>query len=328
MAALGDNIFVFSDIHGCLDEFNALLETLPLDDDSELVFLGDYIDRGANSKGVIDRIIALTKQYKVTALKGNHEQMFIHFLDDLETPLAASFAFNGGGATLASYSNKVGDYDIPQEDQNFLHSLPLFHETEEYFFVHAGVPNVPLKDLSQEHEHELLWIRCEFFESIYDWGKTIIHGHTPIDDCEILPYRINIDTGCVFGNKLSALALPSKEVYQIGKSKPLINVCLKQQDSNRKAKRFSINTPVTVYHKEECLYFKTVDYSEYGMLVCAQTPCETPLFSEGEKLHGEIGIQELESVPYKGKVVRVVQKHIGIFYAIEFTQTPFELLSF
>jgi serine/threonine protein phosphatase 1 len=325
MVALQENLFVFSDIHGCLDEFNGLLETLPLNDDSELIFLGDYIDRGHDSKGVIDRILDLSKQYKVTALKGNHEQMFLHFLDDLETPLAASFAFNGGGATLASYSDQFGVYEVPQTHLDFLHALPLFHETDDYFFVHAGVPNIPLHDISEDNEHELLWIRRDFFESIFDWGKTIVHGHTPINDCEILPYRINIDTGCVFGNKLSALALPSQEVYHIEKSKPIINVCLKQQDSNRKAQRFSINTPVTVFHKEELLYFKTVDYSEYGMLVCAQTPCQTPLFNEGEKLHGVIGIQELESVPYKGQVVRIVQKHIGIFYAIEFTQTPFEL---
>ena len=112
-------IFAIGDIHGCVNELRALLNLLPLTPESTVVFLGDYIDRGGNSKGVIDTIIELRGHCRVVTLKGNHEAMFLDFLDHPGSARAGLFICNGGSATLASYANETGRYELPSEHVAF-----------------------------------------------------------------------------------------------------------------------------------------------------------------------------------------------------------------
>ncbi|MBF0196741.1 MAG: metallophosphoesterase [Planctomycetes bacterium] len=321
------SIFVISDIHGCLQEFNELLAKLPIKTNSQFVFLGDYIDRGPHSAGVIDRILKLKESYEVVALAGNHEQMLMHFLEDKSTPEAASFVINGGGATLASYSDSLGDYQMPEEHMDFLKSLKLCHEMDDDFFVHAGVPDVPLTKLhKKKYESEMLWIRKPFFYSSYNWGKRIFHGHTPVKECTIGEKRVNVDTGCVYGNKLTALMLPEMETFCVEKTEPLVNLCLIHEGSNRRAERFEVNLPVHIKSIHGESVYKSVDYSECGVFVRESQQSREFLYSTGDVVSGTIGINSMESVPFEGVVVRYQKKAVGAFFAIEFTMTPFELL--
>jgi serine/threonine protein phosphatase 1 len=188
-------IFAIGDIHGCLWSLEKLLNILPVNWGKDLViFLGDYIDRGPNPKGVIEKVLELKELYgdKIIPLKGNHEWMFERF--------------------LKSYY-KDGELKIPEEHLNFLKELKLYYETEDYIFVHAGLR--PGKKLEEQNEEDLLWIRESFYFSEYKFPKTIVFGHTPFPVPLILNDRIGIDTGCVYGGKLTAIELPSKKIYQI-----------------------------------------------------------------------------------------------------------------
>ena len=106
---------------------------MPLDSQSKLIFLGDYIDRGEDSKEVINVILQLKKKYKVIALRGNHEDMFLDFIDHPDSEKAALFVYNGGGPTLASYGNAQGEIHYPEEHLEFFHNLPFFYEEENFF---------------------------------------------------------------------------------------------------------------------------------------------------------------------------------------------------
>ncbi len=212
--ASGDNrIFAIGDIHGCLDALEKLLKILPIKWGKDLVvFLGDYIDRGPDPKGVIEKVIELKRLYgdKIITLKGNHEWMFERFLKGIDVDI---FLYNGGGSTLRSYYNQSGRLEIPEEHLKFLKELKLYYETEHYIFVHAGLR--PGKDLKDQQEEDLLWIRESFYYSNYRFPKTVIFGHTPFSIPLILKDRIGIDTGCVYGGALTAIELPYKEIYQI-----------------------------------------------------------------------------------------------------------------
>ncbi|PMP67976.1 MAG: serine/threonine protein phosphatase [Thermodesulfobacterium geofontis] len=205
-------IFAIGDIHGCLWSLEKLLNILPANWGSDLIiFLGDYIDRGPDPKGVIERVLELKELYgeKIITLKGNHEWMFERFLKGIDIDI---FLYNGGGTTLKSYY-KNGKLIIPEDHLEFLRGLKLYYETEEYIFVHAGLR--PGKKLEEQVEEDLLWIRDSFYFSEYKFPKTVVFGHTPFPIPLVLEDRIGIDTGCVYGGKLTAIELPSKKIYQI-----------------------------------------------------------------------------------------------------------------
>lgn len=210
----GNNkIFAIGDIHGCLQSLEKLLDILPVNWGEDLViFLGDYIDRGPNPRGVIEKILELKKLYqdKIITLKGNHEWMFERFLKGIDTDI---FLYNGGGTTLKGYYNDKGYLEIPGEHLKFLKELWLYYETEDYIFVHAGLR--PGKDLKDQDEEDILWIRESFYFSEYKFPKTVVFGHTPFPVPLILDDRIGIDTGCVYGGALTAIELPDKKIYQI-----------------------------------------------------------------------------------------------------------------
>ncbi len=207
-----NKIFAIGDIHGCLESLEKLLDILPVNWGKDLViFLGDYIDRGPDPRGVIEKIIELKKLYgnKVITLKGNHEWMFERFLKGIDTEI---FLYNGGGATLKGYYKK-GYLEIPEEHLRFLKELRLYYETEDYIFVHAGLR--PGKKVEEQDEEDLLWIRDSFYLYEGKFYKTVVFGHTPFPAPLILEDRIGIDTGCVYGGALTAIELPERKTYQI-----------------------------------------------------------------------------------------------------------------
>ncbi|MDR1487748.1 MAG: serine/threonine protein phosphatase [Deltaproteobacteria bacterium] len=194
-------IFAIGDIHGCRTKLDRLLQKIDWrpEDHEELVFLGDYIDRGPDSYGVVETVIELKNRYRnlVTLLMGNHEQMFINFITGLEDiPLNA----NGVSWTMRSYNQNS---PFPVSHLNFYQDLKLYYETESHIFVHAGLrPGVAL---DQQNEQDFLWIRDEFLASEFDFGKTVVFGHTPFKEPFILPGRAGLDTGAVFGGPLTCL---------------------------------------------------------------------------------------------------------------------------
>lgn len=210
-------IFAIGDIHGCLEKLEELLGQIDIDRERDvLVFIGDYIDRGKSSKEVVDYVINLQGQYhNVVCLLGNHEQMFIQYLEGLDEGL---YLGNGGISTLSSYEIFLSDnvkkrkVKISEAHRRFYESLLPYYETDKYIFVHAGIrPGLPLKEQTLD---DLLWIRYEFIENEKDFGKTVVFGHTPLMSPLIEKNKIGIDTGAVYGGKLTCVELPILKIYQ------------------------------------------------------------------------------------------------------------------
>lgn len=180
-----------------------------------LLFIGDYIDRGPKSREVVDFLVRLRQQGgEFVFLKGNHEKMLLDYYIQQKDQML--YVANGGAETIASYvEGGIGRkaFVLPEEHLEFFLSLALYHETEDYIFVHAGLKDgVPLNEQSEE---ELLWIREEFIYSAYDWNKRVIFGHTALEIPFVTPGKIGIDTGAVYGNKLTAVELPRMKFYQV-----------------------------------------------------------------------------------------------------------------
>jgi serine/threonine protein phosphatase 1 len=209
-------IFAIGDIHGCNDKLNQLLERIKPDPLADtLVFIGDYLDRGPDPGEVIDTLLDLKKTFpNVICLQGNHEAMFLNYY--LEGKDKELYFANGGGITLFSYGITIDGArmgrGIPEEHLCFLASLPLYYETEEYLFVHAGLrPGILL---SRQSPEDLLWIRDEFIDSDCDFGKTVVFGHTALCEPLIEKNKIGIDTGAVYGGCLTCIELPSRKIVQ------------------------------------------------------------------------------------------------------------------
>ena len=212
-----ERIFAIGDIHGCLDKLQAMMETIHPDREKDgIVFIGDYIDRGPDSRGVVDYVLGLKNRFEqVVCLKGNHEEMFLDF--HLHGRNGDLFLMNGGDATLLSYgmvdtpSGKRAD--IPEEHLRFFLNLLPYYETEKYIFVHAGLrPRVPLED---QYPEDLFWIRHAFIRSYHDFGKIVVFGHTPLPEPLIDYNKIGIDTGAVYGGQLTCVELPAVKIYQV-----------------------------------------------------------------------------------------------------------------
>ena len=210
-----ERIYAVGDIHGCYDKLLALMEKMDIDFDSDtLVFLGDYIDRGPQSFEVVAYLADLKQRYANTIfLKGNHEEMLEKYLSGEDR---ITYLVNGGQQTLESYMNRPrpeGEPAIPSMHLEFFKSLRIYHETQNYIFVHAGLKNkVPLEKQKTE---DLLWIRRRFIESKYDYGKMVVFGHTPLHEPLLLPNKIGIDTGAVYGNRLTCVRLPELVFYTV-----------------------------------------------------------------------------------------------------------------
>ena len=223
MTTPGLRLYVIGDIHGRLDLLDRMIELINVDirareGESLIVTLGDYIDRGPNSREVLDRLLKNPFVGKYVALKGNHEALLQTFLDD--PAVAADWWRLGGVATLRSFgiaikprmtrrgfaraATQLREALTPQQTE-FLASLKTSLVVGRYFLCHAGVrPGVPL---DSQNEDDLLWIRDEFLSSEIDFGKIVVHGHTPVREPEVLANRINIDTGAFLSERLTCVVL-------------------------------------------------------------------------------------------------------------------------
>ncbi len=212
------DLYAIGDIHGSLDSLERLMDKINPDLTRDgLVFMGDYIDRGPRSKGVVDYIIRLKNQAppgQIICLKGNHEAMF---LDYLAGGPGEIFLYNGGLATMENYwgndwlAQGRDSLTLPPDHAQFYQDLKLYYDIPDYIFVHGGLkPGVSLAD---QVEDDLLWIRGEFITSEEDFGRRVIFGHTPFKQPLLMPNKIGIDTGAVYGNLLTALKLPGEEFF-------------------------------------------------------------------------------------------------------------------
>lgn len=228
--------FVVGDIHGCTEELDLLirhLESEGLGSEDLVVFVGDYIDRGPDSKGVISRLIEFKAKYGATIfLRGNHEDMLVAFLKlPVQTASAGSYGKyylqNGGVQLLESYGlaeNATPEQlsaILPADHLNFICSLESFIQIGNYVIVHAGLN--PGQPYGKQRLKDLCWIRDEFIFHSHTFGKTVVFGHTPYQNIFLdLPYKIGIDTGLVYGNALSCLELSSTTVYRIERGDTII----------------------------------------------------------------------------------------------------------
>ncbi len=214
-------LFAIGDIHGCPDELEAMLKEIKPAAGDTVVFSGDYVDRGPSVRDVIEQLIELPRRgCDCVFLKGNHEDMMLSYLG-LPGRYGESFLFNGGVATLDSYG--IGELDLshavdllPPRHLEFLSGLAVSYLRPPYLFVHAGV--MPTRQLDEQDVEDLLWIRQEFIFSPHELGHTVLFGHTPVREVMVdLPYKIGIDTGLVYGGKLTCLELTEGTVYQVAR---------------------------------------------------------------------------------------------------------------
>ncbi len=211
-------LLAIGDVHGCLQSMNKLLEKLDSYFGYTYIFVGDYIDRGPDSAGVVDRLIRFQQERKCIFLRGNHEQMLLDacFHDKLDMWL-----MNGGESTLKSYEATYDNLNIPDDHLKFYQGTKMYFETENYLFVHAGLS--PEKTISESLEnkkqwHKFLWQRSHLNAFETPWEKTVIFGHTPRPYPIRKPNMLGIDTGCVYDSlgygKLTAVILPEQEFIQ------------------------------------------------------------------------------------------------------------------
>lgn len=223
-------LYVIADIHGRVDLLLRLLKRIGKDalqhasKQNVLITLGDYIDRGPDSKGVIDTLIHhAPRGFRKEHLCGNHEDLLLNFLRKPQTGLC--WLINGGWNTLLSYGFSVKELPesiddlpntrdlllkrMPRWHRTFIRSLKLHYHYGDYFFVHAGVrPGIPL---SKQRKADLLWIRDEFLNSKKTFGKIVVHGHTIVKAPEIHANRIALDTGAFYTDDLRCLVLSEEE---------------------------------------------------------------------------------------------------------------------
>ncbi len=217
MSSANGRIFAIGDIHGCAQKLDQLLSRLPFTSKDLLIFLGDYINRGPDSKGVLERLIRLERSGQQTVfLLGNHENLLLEYYRSPDENLIRYLRQNGIEQTLESYGARDLShlYDMgfmPEEHRRFLERLELYHETDDYIFVHAGI--VPGRALTEQGAQELCEIRDIFIEDGSDYGKRVIFGHTPFELPLVARNKIGIDTGAAYGNLLTAVQLPDEIFY-------------------------------------------------------------------------------------------------------------------
>lgn len=214
---------IISDIHGCLEPFERLLEKVKyMPEQDRLILLGDYVDKGPQSREVVDAVMRLVQQYGVLALRGNHDQRLVDFIRGDDPVVLGKFAEHGGPPTLQSY---IGSLEVTESSRaearrimeaeyashlDFLEGLPLYAEDDRHIYVHAGL-RPGLSDWTLQSEHDLMYIKDEFYLHPTTVDKTVIFGHTIATKLHGTPDvwfgedKIGIDGGCSIGLQLNAL---------------------------------------------------------------------------------------------------------------------------
>jgi serine/threonine protein phosphatase 1 len=200
--------YAIGDVHGALHKLRRLYARCEEHAEGRphrYVFLGDYIDRGPQSREVIRFLMALQAgtQGDVVALTGNHEALLLDIIDGADVSVEDWLWQGGGAATLRSYGVEEAS-ELPRDHIDWLRTLPRAYDDGRRFFVHAGVnPQMPL---DAQDAYDLIWIREPFLSSTRDYGRLIVHGHTPLDGDapDLRSNRLNLDTGAVFGGPLTA----------------------------------------------------------------------------------------------------------------------------
>lgn len=212
---MNGRILAIGDIHGCLTALDALLAAMRIQPEDQLVTLGDYIDRGPDSKGVIERLIAMRSQCALKPLLGNHEEMLLMARDENQPNMLTMWLRSGGAATLDSYGFGSRPRDIPASHWEFIESCLPYYETATHAFAHANFDAD--KPLEATHEYILRWESLrERVPSRHISGKSIILGHTPQASGEILDrgYLKCIDTQCYAGGWLTGLEVRTGKLWQ------------------------------------------------------------------------------------------------------------------
>jgi serine/threonine protein phosphatase 1 len=227
---LGERVYAIGDIHGRLDLLEGIVRAIEDDDaardtaDTTIILLGDLIDRGPDSAGVVTMAREWQKRRKVRILSGNHEEMFL--LSFYKLASFRNFVRIGGRETVLSYVDKAA-YDaagieeaqqmmieaVPREDREFLHGFETMIRIGDYVFVHAGIN----PDLEVEHQQaaDCRWIREPFLSHNGDFGCVVVHGHTVTGEAVFRPNRIGIETGAFMSGKLTAIGLQGSERWLI-----------------------------------------------------------------------------------------------------------------
>lgn len=225
-------LIAIGDIHGCPATLDVLLDRLAPGPDDHLVFVGDYIDRGPDSKAVIERLLALKEEPPAcTFLRGNHEALMLDYLaggsngeersEAQATQALRLWQQNGGGRTLRSYANGQ-TVRLPEAHVAFVQETERYHETPDFFFVHAGLdPRRTVREnVEQEDDRTFLWTRDHFQAPEVAWEKPVVCGHTPQRQPIDREKLIAIDTGCVYHQhpglgRLTAVHLPEREFVSV-----------------------------------------------------------------------------------------------------------------
>jgi serine/threonine protein phosphatase 1 len=228
MGTLPKRTLVVGDIHGKLTLFNRLLEKLEYQPQQDrLILIGDLVDRGEDSQGVVSRAIELKKEApnRVMVIRGNHEAMMLAALAHPESEQAELWYYNGGVETIQSYMDEEGNLDVPEEHWDFMASLPTWYEDDHAIYVHASLPEGDDGNFLHPNEApenpELYWARNRHFFAEYK-GKTVVFGHTitgmVFGEREKVWFRdslICVDTGAYLTGVLSAVELPSRNVFSV-----------------------------------------------------------------------------------------------------------------
>lgn len=215
------SLYAIGDLHGCPEELEVLLDWIGPSSDDTLIFLGDYVDRGPGVRVLVNRLVELRSASVGTVfLRGNHEDMLLDYLGLTGGRHGELYLGTGGAETLRSYGVPTDTRGtaaatlLPPSHVQFLRALVTSFTHDRFLFVHAGVrPDVPLDEQTDE---DMLWIRAPFFERPHQLPYTVVFGHTPSREARIdLPQSIGLDTGLVFGNKLTCLDVTAQRLIQV-----------------------------------------------------------------------------------------------------------------
>jgi len=221
----GQRVYAVGDVHGCLGLLDDMITQIEADDRARgnartrIIFLGDIVDRGPDSAGVVERLMRLAEtRGSVRFILGNHEEIFLRALDgDIES--LRLFVRIGGRETILSYGVSERDYErtdyeellaliqarVPQQHVDFLKGFEDRIEVGDYVFVHAGLrPGVAIE---AQQRADMRWIRSSFLDSDWEFGKLVVHGHSISDKAVVRANRIGIDTGAFASGRLTALGL-------------------------------------------------------------------------------------------------------------------------